>query len=213
MRTRAVRGLPLGIPGRTAEVNEETLALLQRLMGASQIYCSTMTTVLERLLEEASGTQLALSQLKLLMLISRSQYRLKVTDVADFLDVSNAAASRAIDRLVQRGLVNRAIAPDNRRAVDLTLTDEGKALLGHFQDLRDREMERLLGTYPADKLRDVTRALDELSVLMLDLDEAAERQCLRCDVHFRRGCVLREVMGVECESRTALFETARHVED
>lgn len=186
--------------------------LLQRLMGASQIYCSTMATVLERLLEEASGTQLALSQLQLLLLISRTQYRLKVSDVADFLDVSNAAASRAIDRLVQRGLVHRAIAPDNRRAVDLTLTDEGKALLDQFRDLRDQEMTRLLGSYSADRLREVTRALDELSVLLLDLDEAAEHRCLRCDVHFRRGCVLREVLGVECESRMALFETSRQAD-
>jgi len=189
--------------------NDDKLALLQRLMGASQIYCSTMSTFLERMLEEASDTQLALSQLKLLMLISPSHYRLKVTDVADFLDVSNAAASRAIDRLVQRGLVHRAIVPDNRRAVDLTLTDEGKELLRHFQELRDREVVRLLGDYPDEQLRTMARVLDEVSVLMLDLDEAAEQQCLRCDVHFRRGCLLREVLGRECETRTALFETAR----
>ncbi|MCG6956800.1 MAG: MarR family transcriptional regulator [Gemmatimonadetes bacterium] len=192
--------------------NEDKLALLQRLMGASQVYCSTMSSLLERMLEEASDTQLALSQLKLLMLISPSQYRLKVTDVADFLDVSNAAASRAIDRLVQRGLVHRAIAPDNRRAVDLSLTNEGKELIRHFQELRDREVTRLLGDYPADKLRTMARLLDEASVLMLDLDEAAEQQCLRCDVHFRRGCVLREVLGRDCETRTALFETPRDAE-
>jgi DNA-binding MarR family transcriptional regulator len=193
--------------------NDDNLAVLQRLMGASQIYGSTLSTVLERLLEEASGTQLALSQLKLLTLIAPAQQRLKVTDVADFLDVSNAAASRAIDRLVQRGLVHRDVAPDNRRAVDLTLTEEGQALLRHFQDLRDREMVRLLGGYPAERLRDVTRALDELSVLLLDLDEAAEQQCLHCEVHFRRGCVLREVLGRECETRTTLFETARAKEE
>ena len=187
---------------------DEKITLIQRLMGASQIYCSTMSGLLERLLEEASGTQLALSQLKLLMLIAPAQYRLKVMDVADFLDVSNAAASRAIDRLVQRGLVNREIAPDNRRAVDLTLTERGKELLRQFQELRDHETVRLLGDYPADKLRTMARLMDEVSVLMLDLDEAAEQQCLRCDVHFRRGCVLREVLGTECATRTAIFETA-----
>ena len=187
---------------------DEKITLIQRLMGASQIYCSTMSGLLERLLEEASGTQLALSQLKLLMLIAPAQYRLKVMDVADFLDVSNAAASRAIDRLVQRGLVNREIAPDNRRAVDLTLTERGKELLRQFQELRDHETVRLLGDYPADKLRTMARLMDEISVLMLDLDEAAEQQCLRCDVHFRRGCVLREVLGTECATRTAIFETA-----
>jgi DNA-binding MarR family transcriptional regulator len=192
--------------------NDDKLALLQRLMGASQIYSSTMNGFLERMLEEASATQLALSQLKLLMLISPSQYRLKVTDVADFLDVSNAAASRAIDRLVQRGLVHRAIAPDNRRAVDLTLTEVGKDLLRQFQELRDREVTRLLGDYPADKLRTLAQLLDEVSVLMLDLDEAAEQQCLRCNVHFRRGCVLREVLGRECETRTALFEATNQAQ-
>lgn len=188
--------------------DDDKLTLLQRLMGASQIYGSTVNSVFERLLEEAGGTQLALSQLKLLTLIAPAQQRLKVTDVADFLEVSNAAASRSIDRLVQRGLVHRTVAPDNRRAVDLSLTEEGRRLLGQFQELRDQEMMRLLGSYPAERLREVTRALDELSVLLLDLNEAAEKQCLRCDIHFRRGCILREVLGRECESRTALFETA-----
>jgi MarR family transcriptional regulator, multiple gene regulator MgrA len=187
--------------------DHERLTLLQRLMGASQIYASTLNSVLLRLLQQAAGTQLALSQLKLLTLISPTHHRFKVTDVADFLDISNAAASRAIDRLVQKGLVDRTIAPDNRRAVDLTLTDRGVELLRHFQELRDKEMVRLLADYPEEKLGDVARALDELSVLMLDLDEGAEQQCLRCEVHFRRGCVLREVLGTECDARAAFYET------
>lgn len=208
-----IRGLNESIPTREAMGNDEKLTLIQRLMGASQIYGSTLNALLQRLLEEASGMHLALSQLKLLVLVSPAELRLKVTDVADFLDVSNAAASRAIDRLVQRGLVHRAIAPDNRRAVDLSLTDEGRKLLHHFQELRDNEMLRLLGDYPADKLREMTGTMDQVSVLMLDLHDAAEKQCLRCEVHFRRGCVLREVLGMACDTRAALFETTRQSHD
>lgn len=185
----------------------ETLRTIQRLMGASQIYTTTLNALLERTLEQAGGSQLALSQLKLLMLVSPMHQRYKVADVAAILGVSNAAASRSIDRLVQRGLIDRSIAPDNRRAVDLNLTPEGHALIRSFKAIRDQELLRLLGDYPDEKLKKVARVMDELTVLLMDLDEDAEHTCLRCDAHFRSGCVLRDVLGTECVVGSRLFGT------
>jgi DNA-binding MarR family transcriptional regulator len=178
-------------------------------MGASQIYSTTVNAILERTLEEAGGNQLALSQLKLLMLISPAHHRFKVSDVAKLLGVSNAAASRAIDRLVQRGLVDRSIAPDNRRAVDLDLTADGRTLLRSFNAIRDQELMRLLGDYSEDKLKKVAHMLDELSVLLMNLDQESEDECLRCDAHFRSGCVLRDVLGKECMVGSRIFAAAR----
>jgi DNA-binding MarR family transcriptional regulator len=45
------------------------------------------------------------------------------------MGITNAAASQAIDRLVNLGMIGRAEDPDDRRAKQLTLTQEGRALI------------------------------------------------------------------------------------
>jgi DNA-binding MarR family transcriptional regulator len=174
-------------------------------VGASHVFCLSVNEMLERTLQQASDDQLAMSQVKLLLLIARPGQRFKVTDVADFLGVTNAAASRAIDRLVQRGLVDRTISTDDRRAVDLALTPESEALLERFTDLRNAELLALLGNYPAEKLQRATELLDELTVLLLDLDAHGSERCLRCGLHFRENCVVRDVLGRECAVSRELY--------
>jgi DNA-binding MarR family transcriptional regulator len=186
------------------------LEVIREVMGASHVFCSTMNELLERTLSEATDEPLAMSQVKLLLLIARPEQRFKVTDVAEFLGVTNAAASRAIDRLVQRGLVDRTISLEDRRAVDLSLTEESRALLDRFTEARNAELLRLIGDYPEEKLLRVASLLDELSVLLLDVDSAREGRCLRCGIHFRTNCVIRDVLGRECSVASELY--GGHVE-
>lgn len=178
---------------------------IQQVMGASHLFCTTVNELLERTLEEASEERLVLSQVKLLLLIARPGQRFKVTDVADFLGVTNAAASRAIDRLVQRGLIDRSVSPEDRRAVDLALTDASRKLLDEFTRIRNRELLRVLGDFPHDKLEQAAELLDELSVRLAELETEEEERCLRCGIHFRNGCVMRDVLDRECVVSRELY--------
>ena len=189
------------------KADDEKLPLIRDVMGASHVYCSAVDDLLDRTLEEAVDAQLAMSQVKLLLLVARPGQQFKITDVADFLGVTNAAASRAIDRLVQRDLVDRSVSPRDRRAVTLSLTPEGEELLARFQRVRTRELLRLLGEVDAERLRLAAEILDELSVKLLALDHEGEERCLRCGIHFRRGCVVRDVLGRECAVAGGLYGT------
>jgi DNA-binding MarR family transcriptional regulator len=164
--------------------------------------------LLERALSESSDEQLVLSQVKLLLLVGRPGQRFKVTDVADFLGVTNAAASRAIDRLVQRGLIDRTVSKEDRRAVDLKLTPESEALLAKFEDVRNRELLKVLGDFPSDDLRAAVSLLDALSVRLAGLETGEQKSCLRCGVHFREGCVMRDVLDRECVVARELYGPA-----
>ena len=174
-------------------------------MGASHLFCTTVSELLERTLDEATDEQLVMSQVKLLLLIARPGQRFKVTDVADFMGVTNAAASRAIDRLVQRGLIDRTVSPEDRRAVDLSLTPASRKLLDRFTEIRNRELLRVLGDFPEEKLELATELLDELSVRLAELETEEEERCLRCGVHFRNGCVMRDVLDRECVVSRELY--------
>ena len=189
---------------------EQKITLIQHVMGASHVFCSTVNELLEAALEESSEGQLGMAQVKLLLLISRPEHCFKVTDIADFLGVTNAAASRAIDRLVQRGLVERTISREDRRAVDLALTPVAEELLARFTRVRNEELLARLGEVPDDRLSRVAALLDELSLLLLDIDTASESRCLRCGLHFRSGCVLRDVLGRACVVSTGLWGKDNH---
>jgi DNA-binding MarR family transcriptional regulator len=184
---------------------ERKIELIRQVMGASHIFCSSVNELLERTLADSTAQQLAMSQVKLMLLISRPGQRFKVTDVAEFLGVTNAAASRAIDRLVQRGLVDRQISRADRRAVDLSLTPVAEELLQRFTEVRNRELLRLLGDHPESKLQRAAELLDELSVLLLDPETHPDERCLRCGIHFRAGCVVRDVLGRECVVANSLY--------
>lgn len=142
---------------------EAKIALIQQVMAASHVFCTAADEVLERTLAEASGGQLALSQIKLLLLVGRPGQRFKVTDLASILGVTNAAASRAIDRLVQRGLIERSVSREDRRAVDLTLTPASRVLLDRFVELRDSALLELLGEHAPETLQAAAELLSELS--------------------------------------------------
>lgn len=184
---------------------ERKVELIRQVMGASHVFCSAVGELLDRTLAQASDETLAMSQIKLLLLIARPDQRFKVTDVAEFLGVTNAAASRSIERLVQRGLVDRTVSREDRRAVDLSLTPRGRELLDGFTAVRDAELLRILGDYPEESLRSIVTLLDNLSVELLGIESGDDPRCLRCGVHFRNGCVVRDVLGRECAASSSLY--------
>jgi hypothetical protein len=61
---------------------------------------------------------------------------------------------------------------------------------------------------PEKELRRVAGLLDELSVQLLDLESPGKERCLRCGMHFRRGCVLRDVLGKECTVAEQMYGKA-----
>lgn len=52
-----------------------------------------------------------------------------VTELGEDLDLVTSSASRLSDRLAEAGLITRGVAPHNRRATILELTDAGRAIL------------------------------------------------------------------------------------
>lgn len=59
-----------------------------------------------------------------------------VSDIADHLDVTSAAASQMVDRLVQQGLLARSTDPSDRRVKRIELTPLGRQLLDEAIEAR-----------------------------------------------------------------------------
>lgn len=70
-------------------------------------------------------------------------------------------ASRLIERLRQKGYVQREICHNNRRAVDVVITESGLDLLTRLDD-KIAALEQLLHFLPIDKIKEINTLLDKI---------------------------------------------------
>jgi DNA-binding MarR family transcriptional regulator len=82
--------------------------------------------------------------------------------LSERLGVDKSTMSRNIEILVTGGLVRREAAPDNRRAVTITLTDQGQQLFQQIETSMTQFYETLFYTLPVDKRGQVLESLDYL---------------------------------------------------
>ncbi|MEJ2312941.1 MAG: winged helix DNA-binding protein [Gemmatimonadales bacterium] len=167
------------------------------LVGSTQIFASTIDALIQGRLAEGGDPLLTLGQLKLLQIVDLVEAP-TLSDVARLLDVSPAAASKAVDRLVGRNLLHRNPAEMDRRALHLSLTDEGKCLLEEYAELKKGMFSELFEGRPKSELRQIADFLDRLSVQLIAWSNDPPEKCMRCGIYFRRKCVLRERFPHAC---------------
>jgi Transcriptional regulators len=103
-------------------------------------------------------TGLSFSQINILMrLVHRGST--SVSEVGEQLGVSNAAASQAVDRLVQLGLIVRTEDPGDRRAKQLALTQKGRGLIDQGVEARSKWVEGVTDSLSSDQQNMISSAL------------------------------------------------------
>ena len=173
------------------------MGIINDFLGSVRILSTTIDEWMEEELREVTKDRVTPSQLKVLKLVARTNAR-RIGAVADFLAVSNAAASKAVDRLVKRQLVRRTEAAADRRAVELSLTTEGRTLLAQYEAATNQVLKDVFGHLPQDQLQNTAEFLDQLSTRMVKEGRTREGVCLRCGIHFRDRCLLRQSVGRNC---------------
>lgn len=95
-----------------------------------------------------------------------------VSEVGELLGVTNAAASQMIDRLVQNGLIKRTEDPNDRRAKQLRLTENGRSIVRESIEVRRRWMEKLTDALSVEEQRSIIAALTNLTDAARNLEPA-----------------------------------------
>jgi DNA-binding MarR family transcriptional regulator len=113
---------------------------------------------------------LSMSQLGVLLRLHRCG-TCRVSDIAEHLGVTNAAASQLIDRLVQLDLLQRSENPSDRRNKSLVLTAKGQALVGEGIQAPQRWLQDLTATLTPDQQASIAGALAALIQAAQRLDE------------------------------------------
>ncbi|MFX0088022.1 MAG: MarR family winged helix-turn-helix transcriptional regulator [Candidatus Hodarchaeota archaeon] len=97
--------------------------------------------------------------------------------ITEFLGVkSPGTATKRIDRLVDFGFVIRYSSEEDRRLVQLQLTDSGKALYKNFLNNRITAMNILMGEFNEEELDTFLSIIERL--LKLNKDMSIEKRLL-----------------------------------
>lgn len=85
-----------------------------------------------------------------------------VSDIADQMDITNAAASQLVQRLVEGGLLTRVEAAHDRRVKQLSLTPAGRELVEGGFEIQRRWMQTIADTLSPDEQKRAAAGLQAL---------------------------------------------------
>jgi len=104
----------------------------------------------------------------------RQQEGLSQVDLADVLEMQPISLVRLLDRLVERGLLERRPDPKDRRANRLLLTTTGHQLVDDLDGLRDAIATDVLRDVPPGALQTSLDTLVEIKERIKGLGESSD---------------------------------------
>jgi DNA-binding MarR family transcriptional regulator len=93
---------------------------------------------------------------------------LPMSRLADLLDVSLSNATGLIDRMEERGLIERVRVPDDRRIVIVRASDQGARIRDEIEALKQDRMRSILSRLSPTQLDRILGAIGDLRVAMAD---------------------------------------------
>jgi DNA-binding MarR family transcriptional regulator len=117
----------------------------------------------------AKSTGLSMPQFGLLM---QMHYKgaCGMSQVSERFEITPAAASQLVDKLVQSGFVQRVEDPHDRRAKLLNLTDKGRELIQQGIEERYRWVDELSAKLSAEERTQISDALNIMTRVVQDLE-------------------------------------------
>ena len=136
-----------------------TIVFTEVIREWSEVFMQRSMHDFRKFMEE---TGLSFSQINILMRLLHGGST-GVSEIGEQLGVTNAAASQAVERLVQLDLIERREDPDDRRAKQLTLTPKGRTLIEQGIEIRSKWVEGLTDALTPEQQSMIISALTLLT--------------------------------------------------
>ncbi|WP_231642132.1 MarR family winged helix-turn-helix transcriptional regulator [Nocardia sp. NRRL S-836] len=138
---------------------------------ANEAWESLMTAyavLMKRFNAEDVWGELSMREYDVLYTLSKCDGPLRMSELNRHVLLSQPALSRMVDRLVDRGLVDRCTDPGDRRGVRLSLTPAGRKTQQEIGRPHARSVTRALGVL-------TPRELDQLAAICGKLSQSEEQ--------------------------------------
>ena len=145
---------------------KEIVWLIRRLMQVSYLYNKELNKTYQ-----VSAPQLS----SLLALYENGP--MPPSQIAKYIMVNSSTVTGIIDRLEQKGLVERSRISHDRRVITIALTERGKALAKNAPPPIQKKIVDGLKRLPPDETEQIVQALTKLTYMLdvqdLEVDETA----------------------------------------
>lgn len=96
------------------------------------------------------------------LLLRSARQQISPNQLAPLLGTDTAGMTRLLDRLQDKGLIQRRRHPQDRRAIVIQLTAEGRALIPHLAPIFGRVNRQLLAGFSEQEVQHITAMLQRL---------------------------------------------------
>ena len=117
---------------------------------------------------EMSCCGISMAQCHALVEIGRAG-SISLVDLSKLLDLDNSTMSRTVNNLVNSGMAERELDPNDRRYVTIKLTNDGKKSFEEIETNMNSYFERIFNIIPEDKKDQV---LESIQILLAAIAES-----------------------------------------
>ena len=127
-----------------------------------EVFFEVSRGIREEMSVDCQASQLTVLQLQALIFINRKK-TLSMSYIASLFKISLPTASSLSDKLANFGLIKRLESKNDRRIVNISLTEKGKYLLKKAMKQRHLKMNKVLSYLSLEDRKELLRILGNLS--------------------------------------------------
>ena len=171
---------------------KEFLSLTEKF----SIFSHLLVDIIERYnLKQSTEVQLTENQFLILKILYVSRPKI-LKEIAEILSISNAAASKNINFLVNKKFVSRKMITFNRRTVKIMLLERGKSVVRNYFKIREEKMKSILKNLNEKQEVNLNLSLDNFIHACLSQEKNLSLFCLQCGGKYEERCpISKHVLG------------------
>lgn len=135
----------------------------------NEIFPQIIREFIRRQTNELTKGKLTLPQFLILSFLNE-RGELKMTDLAHFMQVSTAAMTGIVDRLVEARYAVRIFDPTDRRIIKIRLTSKGAVLVKKIGQERRQMIMNIFGKISEDDRMDYLRIITHIKEILTKAD-------------------------------------------
>ncbi|MBO0962437.1 MarR family transcriptional regulator [Neobacillus sp. MM2021_6] len=109
------------------------------------VLMQTSKTVQEKMKVEMTKNNLSITEFSVLEVLY-FKGKQTIQQIGHRILISSGSMTYVIDRLEQKGLLTRSACPDDRRAIHVTLTDDGNDLMEHIMPIHQEWVDHMFSS-------------------------------------------------------------------
>lgn len=116
-----------------------------------------------------------------------SQSETSLVDLSSTLRLDPSTLSRTINTLVDTGVVNRLVNPDDRRYITLSLTDKGLSIYQSIEAVCNQNYKEIFQMIPEDKHKQIIESFVLFTTALIDYRESGNTCCTPAQSCAKKG--------------------------